>query len=336
MLFIHFLHSPFLLPCWFCFHLSAVQVISLSLLFLHNLAPCSSFTKSKLLCAYKIIGKTTVYILHPDWCQALTSASGRSHNTKQTIQQLCSCLYLDWMSCVLIAGFEVLPAVVLNVTLLWDIAPCSPYVNRRFGSRWRCKFFRNVGSHTDYTTLYPRRWQYCILIVQNWKIPIFHRRMEVAKSVQKSPTYGGSCKTNHSWHLCISAPPASTCRRSNALALRPSKLHMVMNIMRRLTRRNTGLGQTTAFLFCHSRTTKKTLLSQIPTWLVLLVTRSSQKARTLTFATLHLYAQVGGQWSNILSNMEEHNSRSKPFKQCIYITVSRKQLKDAFSNHYCT
>jgi hypothetical protein len=30
-------------------------------------------------------------------------------------------------------GFEVLTAVVMNVALFWDIAPCSPYVNRRFG-----------------------------------------------------------------------------------------------------------------------------------------------------------------------------------------------------------
>jgi hypothetical protein len=28
--------------------------------------------------------------------------------------------------------FEVLTAVVMNVAFLCDIAPCSPYVNRRF------------------------------------------------------------------------------------------------------------------------------------------------------------------------------------------------------------
>jgi hypothetical protein len=28
--------------------------------------------------------------------------------------------------------FEVLTAVVMNVAILWDIAPCSPYTNRRF------------------------------------------------------------------------------------------------------------------------------------------------------------------------------------------------------------
>jgi hypothetical protein len=30
-------------------------------------------------------------------------------------------------------GFEVLAAVVMNVAIFWDIAPCNPYVNRRFG-----------------------------------------------------------------------------------------------------------------------------------------------------------------------------------------------------------
>jgi hypothetical protein len=30
-----------------------------------------------------------------------------------------------------VVGFEVLTAVVMNVAISWDIAPCSPYVNRR-------------------------------------------------------------------------------------------------------------------------------------------------------------------------------------------------------------
>jgi hypothetical protein len=29
--------------------------------------------------------------------------------------------------------FEVFTAVVINVAIFWDISPCSPYVNRRFG-----------------------------------------------------------------------------------------------------------------------------------------------------------------------------------------------------------
>jgi hypothetical protein len=32
-----------------------------------------------------------------------------------------------------LVGFEVLAAVVMNVAICWDIAPCSQYVNRRFG-----------------------------------------------------------------------------------------------------------------------------------------------------------------------------------------------------------
>jgi hypothetical protein len=30
-------------------------------------------------------------------------------------------------------GFEVPKPAVMNVTIFWDIVPCSPYVNRRFG-----------------------------------------------------------------------------------------------------------------------------------------------------------------------------------------------------------
>jgi hypothetical protein len=30
-------------------------------------------------------------------------------------------------------GFEALASVVMNVSIFWDIAPCSPYMNRRFG-----------------------------------------------------------------------------------------------------------------------------------------------------------------------------------------------------------
>jgi hypothetical protein len=30
-------------------------------------------------------------------------------------------------------GFEVLTALVMNIAIIWNIASCSPYVNRRFG-----------------------------------------------------------------------------------------------------------------------------------------------------------------------------------------------------------
>jgi hypothetical protein len=37
-----------------------------------------------------------------------------------------------------IAGFEVLTAVVMKSTVIWDIMPCSPLkVNRRFGGTYR-------------------------------------------------------------------------------------------------------------------------------------------------------------------------------------------------------
>jgi hypothetical protein len=35
-----------------------------------------------------------------------------------------------------LVGFEVLTAVVINIVIFRDIAPCSPYVNRRFGGTY--------------------------------------------------------------------------------------------------------------------------------------------------------------------------------------------------------
>jgi hypothetical protein len=68
----------------------------------------------------------------------------------------------------------------MKIAIFWDIAPCSQHMNRHFGgtyylrlqgrksaeqdtseSRW---LGRNVGSYTDYTSLYPRRWQFSITL----------------------------------------------------------------------------------------------------------------------------------------------------------------------------
>jgi hypothetical protein len=84
----------------------------------------------------------------------------------------------------------------MKIAIFWDIPPCSPYLNQRFGGmyhlhlqgrksaeqetsvraggypRWVVAllifdpedggntFLRNVGSYADYTVLYPRRWQF--------------------------------------------------------------------------------------------------------------------------------------------------------------------------------
>jgi hypothetical protein len=39
-----------------------------------------------------------------------------------------------------IAGYEVLTAVVMNIVIFWNIAPCSPYVNRCFGGTYHSIF----------------------------------------------------------------------------------------------------------------------------------------------------------------------------------------------------
>jgi hypothetical protein len=33
-------------------------------------------------------------------------------------------------------GFDLLTAVVMNVSMFWDIVPCGPYANRRFGGKY--------------------------------------------------------------------------------------------------------------------------------------------------------------------------------------------------------
>jgi hypothetical protein len=69
-------------------------------------------------------------------------------------------------------GFEILIAIVINVVIFWHIALAfrrsvlHPSSGSKF-SRARSQrvageagsdaFFRNVGSHTNYTELYPRR-----------------------------------------------------------------------------------------------------------------------------------------------------------------------------------
>jgi hypothetical protein len=70
----------------------------------------------------------------------------------------------------------------MNIAVFWDIAPCSPYVNRRFGETYHLQlqdrkirrarnqrtvfdpddgndtFLRNVGSDKYFTALYVRIW----------------------------------------------------------------------------------------------------------------------------------------------------------------------------------
>jgi hypothetical protein len=41
------------------------------------------------------------------------------------------------MNIRVVVGFEVFTAVVINVAIFWDIAPCGPYVKRRFGRTYQ-------------------------------------------------------------------------------------------------------------------------------------------------------------------------------------------------------
>jgi hypothetical protein len=93
-----------------------------------------------------------------------------------------------WPNSGIFVGSDVLTAVVTYVAIFWDIAPCTPYVNRRFGGthclvtcymlvscsadfrtwRWRWHFNPNR-SHTDHTALYRRTWQHSEIV--SWNCP---------------------------------------------------------------------------------------------------------------------------------------------------------------------
>jgi hypothetical protein len=51
----------------------------------------------------------------------------------------------------------------MNVDVFWDVAPCSPYVNQRFGETYHL----HLQLYADYTTLYPRKWQRSKLLTVN-------------------------------------------------------------------------------------------------------------------------------------------------------------------------
>jgi hypothetical protein len=80
-------------------------------------------------------------------------------------------------------GFEVFTAITMKNAVFWDVAPCSSFVNRRFGGMYRLHlpgreirergtsvsrwlqppedggdtFLRNIGSHVIYTAPHSRR-----------------------------------------------------------------------------------------------------------------------------------------------------------------------------------
>jgi hypothetical protein len=63
--------------------------------------------------------------------------------------------------------FEVLTAVFMDVTIFCDITPdARMFLSHLFfyPEDGNDKLISNIGSHTDYKALYPRRWQHSALI----------------------------------------------------------------------------------------------------------------------------------------------------------------------------
>jgi hypothetical protein len=56
-------------------------------------------------------------------------------------------------------GYEVLTAVITNVIVFWDISPCSPYVNRRFGGTYHLHLQGRKSAEQE-TSVYQRARQY--------------------------------------------------------------------------------------------------------------------------------------------------------------------------------
>lgn len=102
------------------------------------------------------------------------------HNTQPWREHLRPCGHRDHLLAdtqLYISGFSVF-------LIIWDLGypqHCLSICYRlAFSSAefrtWRClgdKFPRNVGSHTDYTVLCPRRWQHYLLLVSFLLFP-FH------------------------------------------------------------------------------------------------------------------------------------------------------------------
>jgi hypothetical protein len=46
--------------------------------------------------------------------------------------------------------FEVRTAVIMKVAILWDLAPCSPYINQGFGGKYHLHFQGRKSSEPSY------------------------------------------------------------------------------------------------------------------------------------------------------------------------------------------
>jgi hypothetical protein len=74
------------------------------------------------------------------WVQNRRCETSTSHQTTWSENQWMSTMSLFALTLHIsqIVGFEVLTAVVMKISIFWDITPCSPLkVNRRFGETYR-------------------------------------------------------------------------------------------------------------------------------------------------------------------------------------------------------
>jgi hypothetical protein len=66
------------------------------------------------------------------------------YNSKTVLREIC-CQLQDKVNLEYV-GFEVLTAVVMKITILWDTPSCRQYMNRCFGERYHIRLQGNITS----------------------------------------------------------------------------------------------------------------------------------------------------------------------------------------------
>jgi hypothetical protein len=122
------------------------------------------------------------------WFDILRGLNDRSSRLQQRWVHTSNWSMLKYLKQSEDVRFEVSTAVTMKNAVFWDVAPCSSCVNQRFGGTYLLHlqgrkirndlltlvprswifysenrghtFFRNVGSHKNYTAPHPRRRRY--------------------------------------------------------------------------------------------------------------------------------------------------------------------------------
>jgi hypothetical protein len=107
---------------------------------------------------------------------------GCSAKEKKITESLVLCSFHEIQDLILhYVGFEVLTAVVMEIAIFWDLAQCSPNMNRCFGGMYHLHFQgrksaepMGTGEHPfllpsgPYITVIPTDSSFCLAICSHW------------------------------------------------------------------------------------------------------------------------------------------------------------------------